>query len=145
VGFCDLSFFAACCGFGDSGGFGTASGFDTLGGSGAGSFFCLAESFAHGGVGVIGLMGAGSFCCVASGRLCCYSSSFGFGLREEGLLANLFGGAMPQLRAILSAGCGEVAILCAVQICPGVEDGYVFRGFGYGFIVPVSAARIHDS
>jgi hypothetical protein len=145
VSFGDLSFFAACCGFGDSGGFGTASGFDTLGGSRASSFFCLVESSAHGGVGVISLVGTCSFCCMTSGGFCGSSGGFSFGLREEGLFANLFSGAMPQLRAILSAGGGEVAILCAVQIRPGVEDGYVFRGLGYGFIVPVSAARIHGS
>jgi hypothetical protein len=145
VGFGDLSFFAACCGFGDSCGFGTASGFDTLGGSGARSFFCLAESAAHGRVGVIGPMGAGGFCCVTSGGFCSSSGSFGFGLREESLFANLFGGAMPQLRAILSARGGEVAILRAVQIRPGVEDGYIFRGFRYGFIDLVGAARIHGS
>jgi hypothetical protein len=146
VGFGDLSFFAACCSFGDGCGLGTARGFDTLGGCGACGFFGLTQSSAHGGVGVIGLMGTGSFGCLTSGGFGGSGGGFGFGLGEERLLANLFGGAMSQLRAILSARGGEVAIFCAVEVGPGVEDGYIFRGLGYGgFIVPVGAARIHSA
>ena len=146
VGFGDLPFFAACCGFGDGCGLGTTRGFDTLGGCGARGFFGLTQSPAHGGVGVIGLMSAGCFGGMTGGGFCGSGGGFGFGLGEESLLANLFGGAMPQLRAILSARGGEVAILCAVEVGPGVENGYIFRGLGYGgFIVPVGAARIHSA
>jgi hypothetical protein len=103
MGFGDLAFFAARGGFGDSGSLGAASGFDTFRRGSARCLFGLAQSTAHGGVGLFCLMRAGSLRCVACGGLCCGGGSFGFGLGQQGLLTNLLGGAMPQLRAILPA------------------------------------------
>jgi hypothetical protein len=144
MGFGDLAFFAACGSFGYCSGFGAASGFDTLGCCGAGRFFGFAQRTPHGGVGVFCLMSEGSLRCVTRGGLCCCSSGFGFGLGQQCLLANLLGGAMSQLRAILAARGGEVAIFCSVEIRPGVEDRYIFGGFGYDWFVGlVRAARIH--
>jgi hypothetical protein len=144
MGFGDLSFFAACGGFGNGGGFGAASGFDTLGCGGARCLFGLAQSTAHGGVGVFCLMRAGSLRCLTCSGLCGGSGSFGFGLGEQRLLANLFGGAMSQLRAILAARGGEIAIFCSVKVRPGVEDGHIFGGLCYyWFVNLVRAARIH--
>jgi hypothetical protein len=146
VGFGDLAFFAASGGFGDSGGLGAASRFDTLCGCSAGCLFGLAQSTAHGGVGVFCLMGAGSLGCVTCGGLCCCGSGFGFGLGQQRLLANLLGGTMSQLRAVLAARGGEVAIFCSVKVRPGVEDGHIFGGLRYyRFVSFVGAARIHIS
>jgi hypothetical protein len=144
--FGDLAFLAACGGFGNSGGFGAASGFDTLCCGRAGCLFGLAQSTAHGGVGVFCLMRAGSLRCVTCGGLCGGGGGFGFGLGQQCLLANLFGGAMPQLRAILPARGGEVAIFCSVKVRPGVEDRHIFGGLRhYRFVRLVRAARIHIS
>jgi len=146
MGFGDLAFFAARSGFGNGGGLGAASGLDTLGCGGAGCFFGLAQSTAHGGVGIFGLMGAGSLCCVTCGGLCCCGGGFGLGLGQQCLFADLLGGTMSQLRAILPARGGEVAIFCAVKIGPGVEDGHIFGGLRYyWFVSLVRAARIHIS
>jgi hypothetical protein len=144
VGLGDLAFFAARGGFSDGGGFGTASGFDTLRSSGASGLFCLAERPAHSGVGLFGLVGPRSLSGLMSDGLCCYCGGFSFRLGEESLFAHLLGGAMSQLRAIFAARCGEVAILCSMQIGPGVEDGHIFRGLRYCRIISlVRAARIH--
>jgi hypothetical protein len=146
VGFGDLAFFAARGGFGNSSGLGAASGFDTLCCGGARRLFGFAQSTAHGGVGVFGLMGACSLRCVTCGGLCGGGGGFGFGLGEQGLLTNLFGGTMSQLRAILPARGGEVAIFCSVKVRPGVEDRDIFGGLGYDWFVGlVRAARIHIS
>jgi hypothetical protein len=146
MGFGDLAFFAACGGFGDGGGFGATSGFDTLGCGGACGLFGLAQSTSHGGVGVSLLVGAGSLCCMTRSGLCGGCSGFGLGLGHQGLLTNLLGSAMSQLRAILAARCREVAIFCSVKIGPGVEDRYVFGGLCYGLIFSlIGAARIHIS
>jgi hypothetical protein len=146
VGFGDLAFFAACGGFGNGGGLGAARGFDAFCCGGAGCFFGLAESTAHGGVGVFRLMGAGSLGCVTCCGLCRSGGCFGFGLGQQRLLANLLGGTMSQLRAILAARGGEVAIFCPVEIRPGVENGHIFGGFCYyRFVDLVRAARIHFS
>jgi len=146
VGFGDLAFFTACGGFGDSGGFGAASGFDTLCCGSARCLFGLAQSTAHGGVGVFCLMGARSLRCVTCSGLCGGSGGFGLGLGQQCLLTNLFGGAMPQLRAILPARGGEVAIFCSVKVRPGVENRNIFGGLRYDWFVSlVRAARIHIS
>jgi hypothetical protein len=94
MGFGDLALFAACGGFGDGGGFGAAGGFDTLGCGGSGCLFGLAQCVAHGGVSVIGLVGAGGLRCMTRGGLCGCSSGFGFGLGQQGLFADLLGGAV---------------------------------------------------
>jgi hypothetical protein len=146
MGFGDLAFFAARGSFGDSGGLGAASGFDTLGCGSAGCLFGLAQSMSHGGVGVFCLMRAGSMCCVTCGGLCGSGSGFGFGLSQQRLLTNLLGGAMSQLRAILPARGGEVAIFCSVKIRPGVENRHIFGSLRYAWFVSlVRAARIHIS
>jgi hypothetical protein len=146
MGFSNLAFFAACSGFGDGGGLGAASGFDTLGGGGARCLFGLAQSTSHGGVGVFCLMSAGSLRCVTCSGLCGSGGGFGFGLGQQRLLTDLFGSAMSQLRAILPARCGEVAIFCSVKIRPGVEDRHIFGGLRYyRFVGLVRAARIHIS
>src|SRR5260370_42560061 len=78
--------------------------------------------------------------------LCGGGSGFGFGLGQQCLLTNLLGGAMSQLRAMLAARGGEVAIFCSVEICPGVEDGHIFGGVRCCWFVDlVPAARIHIS
>ena len=144
MGLGDLALFAAGGGFGDSGGFGAACGFDTLGCCGTGGFFGFAQSTAHGGVGIVCLMGAGGLGCVTRGGICCSGGSFGFGLSQQRLLAHLLGCTMSELRAILAARGGEIAILCSVKIRPGVEDRYIFRGLRHCRIIdPVCAARIH--
>ena len=129
--FGDLAFFAARGGFGDGGGFGAASGFDTLCCGGAGGFFGFAQGTAHGGVGVFCLMGTGGLCCMTRSGLCCCGGGFGLGLGQQCLLTDLLGGTMSQLRAILPARGGEVAILCSVKIRPGVEDRHIFGGLRY--------------
>jgi hypothetical protein len=140
----DLALFTACGGLGNGGGFGATGGFDTLCRSGASGLFGLAQSTAHGGVGVFRLMSAGGLGCMACGGLGRGCGSFGFGLGHQRLLADLLGGAMPQLRAVLAARSREVAILCSMKIGPGVEDRDVFRGLRYcGIVGPVCAARIH--
>jgi hypothetical protein len=144
VGLGNLTFFAACGGFCDGGGLGAASGFDTLCCGSTRGLFGLAQGTAHGGVGVVSLMGACSLGCMTSGGLCCCGGGLGFGLRKQCLLANLFGSAMPELRAILPAGGGEVAVLCSMKIRPGVENRYIFGGLGsYRFLGLARAARIH--
>jgi hypothetical protein len=105
VSFGDLALFTACGSFGYGCCFGAACGFNTFSGGGASGFFRLEQSAAHGGVGIFGLMGAGGFGCLTRGRLSSSRSRLGFGLGEEGLLADLLCGAMSQLRAILAAGC----------------------------------------
>ena len=147
VGFGDLALFAASGGFGDGCGFGAAGGFDAFCCGGACCLFGFAQSTSHGGVGVFGLMSAGGLGGLTRGGVSGRCSGFGFGLGEQGLFANLLGGAMSQLRAILSARGGEVAILCSMKICPGVEDRHIFRGLRYcrihrSCLVP---ARIHSS
>jgi hypothetical protein len=114
MSFGDLALFAACSSFCYGGGFGAACGFDTLRGSGAGCLFSLEQSAAHGWVGIFGLMSASGFGCVSCCRISGGGGGFSFGLGKEGLLADLLGGAMPQLGPILAARCGEVAILCSV-------------------------------
>jgi hypothetical protein len=103
VRFSDLSLFAACGCFGNSGGLGSACGFDTFCCGGAGRILGLAQRAAHGGVGVFGLMGASSLRCVTRGGLCSCGGGFSFGLGQQRLLADLLGGAMPQLGAVLAA------------------------------------------
>jgi hypothetical protein len=144
VGFGDLAFFASGGGFGDGGGFGAASGFDTFGCCGADGLFCFAQSAAHRGVGVFGLMGACGLGGLTCGGLRCSGGGFGFCLGEQCLLTNLFSSAMSQLRAILAAGGGEVTIFCPVEICPRVEDSHIFGSLCYyRFVDLVRAARIH--
>jgi hypothetical protein len=146
MGFGDLAFFAARSGFGDSGGLGAASGFDTLCCGSARCLFGLAESTAHRGVGVFCLMSAGSLRCLTCGGLCGGGSSFGFGLGEQRLLTNLLCSTMSQLRAILPARGGEVAVFRSVKVRPGVEDRHIFGGLRYyRFVSLVRAARIHIS
>jgi hypothetical protein len=146
VGFGDLAFFASRCGFGNSGGFCAASGFDTLCCGGARCLFGLAQSTSHGGVGVFCLMSACGLRCVTCGGLCCCCGGFGFGLGQQRLLADLLGSTMSQLRAVLPARGGEVAIFGSVKIRPGVEDRHIFGGLGYyWFFNLVRAARIHFS
>src|SRR5260370_31775505 len=89
-------------------------------------------------------MRAGSLRSLTCGGLCCCGGGFGFGLGEQRLLTNLFGGAMSQLRAILPARSGEVAVFCSVKVRPGVEDRHIFGGLRYyRFVSLVRAARIH--
>ena len=130
MGLGDLALLTASGGFGDCGGFGTARGFDTLGCCGTGGFFGLVESAAHGGVGILGLMGSGCLGCVTRGGVGGGGGGFGFRFGEEGLLADLLGGAMPELRTILTSGGGEIAILCTMKIGPGVKDRDVLRSLG---------------
>jgi hypothetical protein len=144
VGLGNLAFFAACGGFGDGGGFGPASGFDTLCCGSARGLFSLAQGTTHGGVGVISPMSACSLGCVTSSGFRGCGGGLGFGLGKQGLFANLFGGAMPQLRAILPAGGGEITVLCSVKIRPRVKDRYIFGGLGYYRLLGLArAARIH--
>jgi hypothetical protein len=146
MGLGDLTFFTSCRGFGNRGGLGAAGGLNALGCGSARCLFGLAQSTAHGGVGFFGLMGTCSLRSMTSGRLCGGCGGFGFGLGQQRLLTDLFGGTVSQLRAILAARRGEVAIFCSVKIRPGVKDGYIFRGFSYRLIVRlVRAARIHFS
>jgi hypothetical protein len=144
MGFGDLAFFTASGGFGDGSGFGAASGFDALCRGGADCLFGFTQGAAHGGVGVFCLMGAGGLSGLTCGGLCGCGGGFSLGLGQQGLLADLLGGAVSQLRAIFPAGSGEVAIFCSVKICPGVEDGYIFGGLRYyRFVGLFRAARIH--
>jgi hypothetical protein len=103
VSFGDFAFFATRGSLGNSGGLGAAGGFDTLGCSCASSFFSFAQSTAHRGVGVFCLMSSCGLCRVACGRFCRGGGSFCFGLGEQCLFADLLGGAMPQLCAVLAA------------------------------------------
>jgi hypothetical protein len=95
VRFGDFAFFAARGGLGNGGGFGATSGFDTLGCGGAGGFFGLAQGTAHGGIFVFCLMSSCGVGCVARGGLCGCGGGLCFGLGEQGLFADLLGGAMP--------------------------------------------------
>jgi hypothetical protein len=135
MGLGNLAFFATSGGFGDCGGFGAACCFDTLGSRGTGGFFGFAEGAAHGGVSILSPMGARGFGCVTCCRVGGGGSSFCFCFGEEGLLAHLLGCAMSELRAILTSGRGEIAILCTMKIGPGVKDRDVFRGLSCGGIV----------
>jgi hypothetical protein len=144
MGLGDLALFAACGGFGDGSGFSTACCFDSLCGCSASGIFSFAESAAHGGVGIISLMDASGLCGLASSGICGSGGGFSLCLGKEGLFTHLLGSAVPQLRAVLSAGRREVAIFCSMQIGPGVEDGHIFRGLCYCRIIClVRAARIH--
>jgi hypothetical protein len=91
----DLAFFAACGSLGNGGGLSPTSGFDALRGSGAGSLFGLAQSTTHRGVGVFCLMSAGGLCGVTRNGLRSGGGSFGLGLGQECLLADLLGSTMP--------------------------------------------------
>jgi hypothetical protein len=142
----DLAFFAACGGLGDCSGLGPASGFDALGCRGARCLFGLTQGAAHGGVGIICLMGAGGLRRLTRGGLRSGGGGFGLGLGQQCLLANLLGGAMPQLRAILTARSREVAIFGSVKVRPGVKNRHIFWGLRYYRIFgSVRAARIHIS
>jgi hypothetical protein len=146
MGLGDLALLTASGGFGDCGGFGTACGFDTLGCCGTGGFFGLVESAAHGWVGILGLMGSGCLGCVTRGRVGGGCGGFCLRFGEEGLLADLLGGAVPELRAILTSGGGEIAILCTMKIGPGVKDRDVLRSLGRRRIIdPVHLSWIHYS
>ena len=90
-----------CFGYGC--GFGATCGFDTFGGCSAGGFFGFTQSPAHGGVRVFSLMSTGGVGRVTRGRVSGSGGSFGLGLSEERLFADLLSGAMSQLRAILAA------------------------------------------
>jgi hypothetical protein len=91
-------------------------------------------------------MGTGSLRCLTGGGLCGGCGGFGFGLGQQRLLTDLFGGTMSQLRAILAARRREVAIFCSVKIRPGVEDRHIFRRLGDCLIVCLfRATRIHFS
>jgi hypothetical protein len=127
----DLALFATRAGFGYGGSFGAACGFDAFGGCGAGGFFGFTQSPAHGGVRVFSLMSAGGVGCVTRGGLSGNGSSFGLGLSEERLFADLLCGAVSQLRTIFAARSGEVAIFCSVKIGPGVKNCHIFRCFCY--------------
>jgi hypothetical protein len=135
MGFGNLALFATSGCFGDCGCFGAACGFDTLGRRGTRGFFGFAKGAAHGGVGILCLMGSGGCGRVTCCRVGCGSSNFCFRFGKKRLLAHLLGGAMPELRAILTSGGGEIAILCTMKIGPGVKDCDVFRGLGCGGIV----------
>jgi hypothetical protein len=95
VRFGDLAFFATRGSLGNGGGFGAAGGFEPFGGSGTGGFFGLAQSTAHGGVLVFCLMSSCGLGGVACGGLCGGGGGFGLGLTEQGLFADLLGGAVP--------------------------------------------------
>jgi hypothetical protein len=95
MGFGNLAFFAACGCFGNGSGLGSACGFDALCGCCAGCLFGFAQRTAHGGVGIFCLMGAGGLGCVTRGGLCGGGGGFSLGLRQQRLLADLLGGAMP--------------------------------------------------
>jgi hypothetical protein len=144
VGFGDLAFFTAGGGFGNSGGLGAASGFDTLGRGCARCFFGFAQSTSHGGVGIVCLMSAGGVGSVTRGGICCSGGGFRFSLSQQRLFADLLGRTVSQLRTILAAGGGEIAILGPMKIRPGVEDRYIFGGLRHCRIIdPVGAARVH--
>jgi hypothetical protein len=95
VSFGDFAFFAARGSLGNGGGFGSACGFDPFGGGGAGGFFGLPQSTAHGGILVFCLMSSCGLRCVTCGGLRCWGGGFGLGLGEQGLFADLLGGAVP--------------------------------------------------
>lgn len=95
--------------------------------------------------GFFGLIGHGDFLRVPGGSLgeCC--SALGFGLGPKLQLPGLLGRAMAELGAIFPAGCGEVSVFGAVEVCPGVEDGYIFRSFHGGQLVEsLITAHIHN-
>jgi hypothetical protein len=118
VGFSYLAFFAAGGGLGDGCDLGTTCGFDALGCGGAGRIFGLAQGTAHGGVRIFGLVVSGCLRSVTSCGVCGCSRGFGFGLSEQGLLADLLCGAMSQLGSVLSTGGREVAILRSMKVRP---------------------------
>ena len=103
VSFGNLALFAAGGGFGYCSSFGSAGSFESFGSCGASSGFSFTQGAAHGGVSVIGLVVSGCFCCATRGGLCCGGSGFCFSLCKKSLLADLFGGTMTQLRAVLAA------------------------------------------
>jgi hypothetical protein len=113
-----LTLFATGGGLGDSGNLSAAGCFDAFGCGGTGRIFGLAQSAAHGGVGVFGLMIAGCLRCLTGGRICGCGRGFRLGLSQQGLLAHLLRGAMSQLRTVLSARGREVAILRSMKIRP---------------------------
>jgi hypothetical protein len=84
--------------------------------------------------------------CLAFGGICGGSGGFSLGLRKQRLLAHLLCGTMPQLRAVLPARGGEVAILRSMQIGPRVKNSHIFRSLrDYKLIGFIRAVRVHAS
>src|ERR1700733_1259336 len=110
MGFGGLALCAAGGGFGDSGCLGTAGGFDTLSGGCTSCLVGLAQSTLRGRIGFIGLIMPRGRACAAFSRVCGICGGFGLGLGEKGLLAHLLRSMMSQLRAVLAARGGEIAI-----------------------------------
>jgi hypothetical protein len=146
VGFGDLAFFAEGGGFGDSGGLCAAGGFDALGGSRTSCLLGLTQRALRGGIGFVGLVMPGGRDCAAFGRVCRDCGGFGLGLGKKRLLADLLCGTMSQLRTVLAARGGEIAIFRSMQIGPGVKNGHIFRSLrDHKIIGFICAVRVHGS
>ncbi len=147
-GFGDLALFASGGDLGEGGGFGSTGGFDAFGGGDAGGVVGLAEG-AFAGLALVGavvwvLVGAlAKGIAVAGGGGCgCLfggvGGGFGLGLSLELELADLLGVAMAELGAVFASGGGEVAVLGAMEVGPGIEDRDVVGGFDHRrFLGPV--------
>jgi hypothetical protein len=118
VGFGDLAFFTAGRGFGDGGGLGAASGFDTFCSGSAGCLLGLAQRVLRGSIGFVNLEMARGLNCPAFRGVCGGCGFFGFSLRKKRLLPHLLCRTMSQLRAVLAARGGEIAIFGSMQIGP---------------------------
>jgi hypothetical protein len=76
--------------------------------------------------------------CHRCGRLC-------FGLRLQLLLPHLLRRAMPQLRPVFTARRRKIAILCAMQVRPRIENRYILGCICNGQLIdPVYAAGVHN-
>jgi hypothetical protein len=135
-----LTLFTSGGGFGSGGSFGATRCFNPFSGGGACCLFSLTEILLQGnrrGRTLLRACGVCGLACCCLGGLC---SGLSFGLGEQGLLTNLFGGAVTQLRAILSSRGGEVAILRSVQVSPRVKYSDIFRRLGDAEIIDLVRA-----
>jgi hypothetical protein len=131
----NLPFFTTGDCFSDRGDFGPAGGFQAFRCGCASGFFGFAESTPSVGIGVFGIGIESYLRCVACSGIRGCGCIFSLGLSQQRLLAHLLGGAMPQLRTVLTTRRREVAIFSSMKICPRVKYSNVFRCFRYAVIL----------
>jgi hypothetical protein len=114
----NLLFCTASRSFSSCSSFGSASRFDAFGGGDTVGLAGITQSLLAGFVRRIVTENHGSQLRLTRCRIGCTGGRLGLSLRLQLLFANLLGGTMPQLRPVLTARRGKVAILCPVQIGP---------------------------
>jgi len=134
AGIGNFALFAASDGFRSGGGLGAACRFHALGRGDASCLLGLMDGLLMGVLGLSWLVGHGDFLRLTGGSFGEVCGGLGACLGPELLFVRLFGGTVSELCTIFAAGGGEVPVLGAVKVRPGVQNGDVFGRFHGGQI-----------